>query len=83
MTHVTCEMRDFPALVGPDETRWPDYRERATGVCMNVNPLHCGGATGNIDLAAAARIARKKNAYVRTSYAVFNLFKFSDNHFVD
>src|ERR1700684_3119539 len=50
-------------------------KERATGVCLNVNPARAGGAYGYVDM--GGWIGGQAD-YVMVPYADFNLLKFPD-----
>src|ERR1700728_4242095 len=50
-------------------------KERATGVCLNVNPARAGGAYGYVDMGGWIG---GQAEYVLVPYADFNLLKFQD-----
>src|ERR1700716_3278889 len=50
-------------------------KERATGVCLNVNPSRAGGAYGYVDMGGWVG---GQAEYVMIPYADFNLIKFPD-----
>src|ERR1700728_3585026 len=50
-------------------------KERATGVCLNVNPARAGGAYGYVDMGGWVG---GQAEYVLVPYADFNLLKFQD-----
>lgn len=50
-------------------------KERATGVCLNVNPERAGGAYGYVDMGGWTG---GQAEYVMVPYADFNLLKFPD-----
>src|SRR5271154_6399558 len=50
-------------------------KERATGVCLNVNPARAGGAYGYVDMGGWVG---GQAEYVMVPYADFNLLKFPD-----
>jgi len=55
--------------------RCRNCRERATGVCLNVNPARAGGAYGYVDMGGWIG---GQAEYVMVPYADFNLLKFPD-----
>jgi glutathione-independent formaldehyde dehydrogenase len=55
--------------------RCRNCRERATGVCLNVNPGRAGGAYGYVDMGGWIG---GQAEYVMVPYADFNLLKFPD-----
>lgn len=55
--------------------RCRNCRERATGVCLNVNPARPGGAYGYVDMGGWIG---GQTEYVMVPYADFNLLKFPD-----
>jgi glutathione-independent formaldehyde dehydrogenase len=55
--------------------RCRNCKERATGVCLNVNPARAGGAYGYVDMGGWIG---GQAEYVMVPYADFNLLKFSD-----
>src|SRR5882762_8392514 len=50
-------------------------KERATGVCLNVNPARAGGAYGYVDMGGWTG---GQAEYVMVPYADFNLLRFPD-----
>jgi glutathione-independent formaldehyde dehydrogenase len=50
-------------------------KERATGVCLNVNPARAGGAYGYVDM---GEWTGGQAEYVMVPYADFNLLRFPD-----
>src|SRR5271167_697637 len=52
-------------------------KERATGVCLNVNPGRAGGAYGYVDMGGWIG---GQAEYVMVPYADFNLLKFPDKN---
>ena len=55
--------------------RCRNCKERATGVCLNVNPARAGGAYGYVDMGGWIG---GQAEYVMIPYADFNLLKFPD-----
>lgn len=55
--------------------RCRNCKERATGVCLNVNPARAGGAYGYVDMGGWIG---GQAEYVMVPYADFNLLKFPD-----
>src|SRR6202162_864434 len=55
--------------------RCRNCKERATGVCLNVNPARPGGAYGYVDMGGWTG---GQAEYVMVPYADFNLLKFPD-----
>ena len=53
----------------------PQLQERATGVCLNVNPARPGAAYGYVDMGGWVG---GQAEYVMVPYADFNLLKFPD-----
>ena len=55
--------------------RCRNCKERATGVCLNINPARAGGAYGYVDMGGWIG---GQAEYVMVPYADFNLLKFPD-----
>src|SRR6202050_3846857 len=55
--------------------RWRTCKERATGVCLNVNAERAGGAYGYVDMGGWIG---GQAEYVMVPYADFNLLRFPD-----
>src|ERR1700679_1317902 len=55
--------------------RWRNCKERATGICLNVNPARPGAAYGYVDMGGWVG---GQADYVMIPYADFNLLKFPD-----